>query len=110
MNTSVSVSFDRARTVLSTGFGLGVAFSMFCSVAQGGNPNPEWDDQWTSKESVFLTGHHQITFEDDFLKAGESYFSDDGSRIIFQGIPMPEVGEEALAHYLMYVEIGRAHV
>ncbi len=107
MNTSVSVSSDRARTALSLGFGLGVAVSMFCSVSIAGagaeNPNPEWDDQWTSKESVFLTGHRQITFEDDFLKAGESYFSDDGSRIIFQGIPMPKDGEEALAHYLMYV-------
>jgi len=103
MNTSVSVSSDRARTVLSMGFGLGVAFSMFCSVALAENPNPGWDDQWPDKEAVFLTGHHQITFEDDFLKAGESYFSDDGSRIIFQGIPIPKDGEETLTHYLMYV-------
>ncbi|MBL4810026.1 MAG: PD40 domain-containing protein [Phycisphaerales bacterium] len=99
MNTSVSVSFDRACTAL----GLGVAVSVLCSVSLAGNPNPEWDSEWSSNEAGFLTNHLQITDADRFVKAGEAYFSHDGSRIIFQGIPVPAEGDEALEHYLMYV-------
>lgn len=67
------------------------------------NPNPEWDDQWPTLESAFLTDYVELTFESMFVKAGESYFSHDGSMIIFQAIPNPQDGQEADAHYSMYV-------
>jgi len=103
MNTSVSRIADRARTVL----GLGVVVSMTCGSALAGgpvaNPNTEWDDQWAGAEAGFLTNHRQLTNTDRFVKAGESYFSHDGTRIIFQGIPVPAQGDEPLEHYQMYV-------
>lgn len=67
------------------------------------NPNPEWDDQWTTLESAFLTDYVELTSESMFVKAGESYFSPDGSMIIFQAIPNPQDGQKADAHYSMYV-------
>ena len=99
MNTSVSVLTDRACTLL----GLGVAVSFLSTAALASNPNPEWDDQWPTNEAGFLTNHQQLTSADQFIKAGESYFSHDGSRIIFQGIPVPAKGDETLEHYMMYV-------
>ncbi|MFM7260742.1 MAG: hypothetical protein ACKO3W_09080, partial [bacterium] len=50
-----------------------------------------------------VIGARQLTFTDRFIKAGESYFSPDGNRIIFQAIEVPE-GEEAPADfYAMFV-------
>ena len=71
--------------------------------AGGVNPNPSWDDQWPTLESSFLSDYVQLTFEDDFIKAGESYFSPSGNMLIFQAIPVPPEGETAGAHYAMYV-------
>jgi TolB protein len=99
MTTSVSLPTDCARALAISG----VAVSLFVASAMGANPNPEWDDQWESNERSFLTNHQQLTSEDQFVKAGESYFSHDGKRIIFQGIPVPAKGDEALEHYMMYV-------
>lgn len=45
----------------------------------------------------------QLTFARDFHKAGESYFSDDGTRVIFQAVEAPSEGEEPSPHYAMYV-------
>jgi TolB protein len=76
------------------------------SMAQDGsfvNPNPGWDDQWPTLESAYLSDFSQLTFASKFIKAGESYFSPDGSMIIFQAIPVPPEGEKAGAHYSMYV-------
>lgn len=67
------------------------------------NPNPSWDDQWSNLESEFLSDYVQLTSEQQFIKAGESYFSPDGKMVIFQAIPIPEDGEAAGAHYSMYV-------
>ena len=67
------------------------------------NPNPSWDDQWPTLESEFLSDQVQLTSEQQFIKAGESYFSPDGNMIIFQAIPTPPEGQEAGEHYLMYV-------
>lgn len=107
MNTSVSPLTDRAPALL----GMGVVVSLICSAAVAKepsasasvNPNPEWDAKWTQNERGFLKNHLQLTSEDQFVKAGESYFSHDGTRIIFQGIPVPAKGDEPLEHYLMYV-------
>ena len=67
------------------------------------NPNPQWDDGWIEAESAFLSGHRQLTFRDDFIKAGESYFSPDGDMVIFQAIEPPADGEDPSPHYGMYV-------
>lgn len=54
-------------------------------------------------EAPALTGHIQLTSRDDFLKAGEAYFSPDGAWIIFQATPAPAPGELADEHYSMYL-------
>jgi Tol biopolymer transport system component len=56
-----------------------------------------------AEEARFLTNPVQLTFADDFVKAGESYFSSDGRLIVFQGVPVPPEGEEPSPHYGMYV-------
>ncbi|MBO6513963.1 MAG: PD40 domain-containing protein [Phycisphaerales bacterium] len=99
MKKSVSVPTDRALNLMVSGF----AVSLFAVSALGSNPNPEWDNQWPIAEKGFLTNHVQLTTADRFMKAGESYFSHDGKRIIFQAIPTPAKGDEPLEHYMMYV-------
>ena len=58
---------------------------------------------WRQAEADILSGHTQLTFAEDFVKAGEAYFSADGERIIFQAVPIPPEGEEPSPHYSMYV-------
>ncbi len=73
------------------------------AIGQPVNPNPDWDSGWSEREAPFLTNHRQITSEQTFIKAGESYFSPDGNMIIFQGIEIPEDGGVPSAYYAMYV-------
>ncbi len=54
-------------------------------------------------EAPILTNIVQLTTNDQFLKAGEAYFSPDDSKIIFQATPVPEQGQEPTPHYEMYV-------
>ena len=54
-------------------------------------------------EQGILDNIVQLTFDDEFLKAGESYFSPDGSKIIFQGIKRPIDGQHPEAHYQMFI-------
>jgi TolB protein len=65
------------------------------------------DDQsapaWKEAESQTLRNHVQLTFSDRFAKAGESYFSPDNNRIVFQGVETPADGEAASEFYAMYV-------
>ncbi|MEL6795469.1 MAG: hypothetical protein AAFO89_01460 [Planctomycetota bacterium] len=57
-------------------------------------------------ESQFLTNPVQLTFAEDFVKAGESYFpSDFQGGIVFQGVPAPAQGEEPGEHYDMYLAL-----
>lgn len=45
-------------------------------------------DQWQSSEAALLTNIRQLTFESQgLMRSGESYFSPDGRRIIFQSYP-----------------------
>ena len=67
------------------------------------NPNPQWDDQWPALEANFFSNYLQLTSEQKYIKAGESYISPDGRMVIFQAIERPAAGEEALPHYSMYV-------
>jgi dipeptidyl aminopeptidase/acylaminoacyl peptidase len=50
-----------------------------------------------------VTGARQLTFPDRFVKAGESYFSPDGKRIVFQAIEVPAEGATADEFYAMFV-------
>lgn len=56
-----------------------------------------------SAERAFLADHVQLTFAEDFTRAGESYFDRSGRWIIFQATPQPLEGEEVSPHYEMYV-------
>lgn len=58
---------------------------------------------WREAEAQTLRNHVQLTFSDRFLKAGESYFSPDNSRIVFQAIETPAKGTAAEEFYAMYV-------
>ncbi|MBL4591230.1 MAG: PD40 domain-containing protein [Phycisphaerales bacterium] len=80
-----------------------VCTTSLCSGALASNPNPDWDADWEKNEERFLSDYVQLTSELDFLKAGESYFSLDGTHVIFQGIPVPKEGEEPNPYYSMYI-------
>ncbi len=58
---------------------------------------------WKREESPLLRNHVQLTLPEQFLKAGESYFSPDDSKIIFQAVAVPAIGEPAERYYQMYV-------
>ncbi len=45
----------------------------------------------------------QLTSPDQFIKAGENYFSPDGKQIVFQAIEKPAEGAEAEEFYSMFV-------
>jgi TolB protein len=54
-------------------------------------------------EAPILAGAVQLTFREQFVKAGESYFSPDGARVIFQAVPAGETGSPEDAGYSMFV-------
>lgn len=58
---------------------------------------------WSEAEQGVLANHVQLTFQDRFVKAGESYFSPDDSKIIFQAVETPETGDEPDPFYAMFV-------
>ena len=58
---------------------------------------------WKTAEPPVLTRHIQLTSRDQFVKAGEAYFSPDASWIIFQAVPIPEEGKQPDPFYSMYV-------
>lgn len=62
-------------------------------------PEPDWH----VAEAPLLAHHIQLTSRDEFVKAGEAYFSPDGEWIIFQAIAVPKAGEEPEPFYSMYV-------
>lgn len=51
----------------------------------------------------FLGEAHQLTFSDQFAKAGEAYFSPDGSKIVFQAVERVPDGEAEDPFYAMFV-------
>ena len=83
---------------------IAASFAAFsAAAAQPGRPNTGADLDWRSLEAPVLTDQVQLTSRDDFVKAGEAYFSHDMRRIIFQAVPVPQEGESEAQHYLMYV-------
>jgi len=53
-------------------------------------------------ERGYLKEPVQLTFREQFAKAGESYFSPDGKWIIFQATEAPKPGDEVGQFYAMY--------
>ncbi len=70
-----------------------------CAFAQSSQPSTDWREA----EKGILADWVQLTFSDRFIKAGESYFSPDNSKIIFQAVEKPEAGKAADDFYGMYV-------
>jgi hypothetical protein len=58
---------------------------------------------WAKAKRESLADQVQLTFSEKFVKAGESYFSPDAKRIIFQGVETPPAGDAADEFYAMYV-------
>ncbi len=58
---------------------------------------------WSESEASRLVDHVQLTFRDDYFRAGEGYFSADGTRVVYQAVPAPAEGEVADEFYAMYV-------
>jgi len=58
---------------------------------------------WRSAEAGILEHQTQLTHSTHFTKAGESYFSPDGRRVVFQAIEDPQDGREPDEFYAMFV-------
>ena len=65
--------------------------SLLCTTGDRDTPEP------------MLSHPIQLTFSSEFYKAGEAYFSDDGTRLIFQAVPAVGEGETPDDHYGMYI-------
>ena len=61
------------------------------------------DATWAGDEQGILRGHVQLTSSETFRKAGECYFSPDGSQIIFQAIEKKSDPAKEEPFYQMYV-------
>lgn len=66
-------------------------------------PPPAPPIDWREQEKGILANQVQLTFPDRFVKAGESYFSPDGARVIFQGVEVPPEGKQPEDFYGMFV-------
>lgn len=56
-----------------------------------------------SLESEFLSDHVQLTFDTEFVRAGEAYFCPRTQWVIFQAVPVPEEGQPTDPFYSMWV-------
>jgi hypothetical protein len=75
---------------------------------QDSKPGPEAPPaqpplDWKSLEAGVLSRHTELTKREQFVKAGEAYFSSDARWIIFQAIPVPASGKDPDPFYSMYV-------
>ncbi len=61
------------------------------------------ETDWREAERGFLENHLQLTSPDRFVKAGESYFSPDDSKVIFQAVEVPPAGQAPDEFYAMFV-------
>lgn len=66
-------------------------------------PTPPLD--YKTLEAPVLTQHVQLTFPEQFVKAGEAYFDhlDQPRWVVFQAIPVPPEGQGPDSNYSMYV-------
>lgn len=83
-----------------------VAILGMLSLAQpGGQPGEGVVNDDPAAEGKFLGEIRQLTFAEDFAKAGESYFSPAGRAVVFQAVPRPADGVDPDPHYGMYVAL-----
>lgn len=88
------------RTTFLRAFaGLAVFTTCAAGAWPAGNPEPEW----VRAEAPLLVDHVQLTSRDEFVRAGESYFSPCGTWIIFQAVPVPVAGGDEEPFYGMYI-------
>ena len=73
---------------------LNIALILICSLLSS---SEQTSSATPLKEVVMLTNSKQ------FVKAGESYISPDGKKIVFQAIPTPEEGASPDQYYSMYL-------
>jgi TolB protein len=96
------VTFQSSLLALSLVLGCDVP----TAVEQGGG-RPEAAFQqptdWREAEKYVLADHVQLTSADRFVKAGESYFSPDDRKIIFQAVEQPPAGKNADDFYAMFI-------
>jgi len=79
-----------------------------CAVFSLQPATPGTPTDWRAEESPLLADHVQLTTRAEFIKAGEAYFNADGTRVIFQAIPVPPAGAAPDQFYSMYVgELSR---
>ena len=74
----------------------------------GGHPSmagarPSAAASWREAEAETLSHQVQLTFADQFYKAGEAYLSPQGDRIMFQAIEPPTTEEEPPEIFEMYI-------
>ncbi len=74
-----------------------------CVLAQPTDGMPDEPINWQEAEAGILANQVQLTFADRFVKAGESYFSPDDSKVIFQAVELPPAGQAADPFYAMIV-------
>ena len=82
-----------------------ISASLLLAVSATGStapPTSGGSDDWRVDEASNLVDPVQLTFNDRFVKAGESYFSPDGERVIFQAVEQVE-GEPPADFYAMFV-------
>ncbi|MCH2161364.1 MAG: hypothetical protein MK085_05775 [Phycisphaerales bacterium] len=77
-----------------------IAIILFLSVSTMAQTASE---DWKVEEAAWLKDPVQLTFNDRFVKAGEAYFSPDGSKVIFQAVEQPPPGSEPAEFYAMFV-------
>lgn len=87
----------RATTILKSF----VLVSTFALTA-GAQETPA-SEEWKESEAVWLANPVQLTSHADFVKAGEGYFSPDGSKVIFQAVEQVAPGNEPDEFYAMFV-------
>jgi hypothetical protein len=88
--------------------GIAVASLLMCAPpsrasAQGSPQATHISEKWRDAEKGILADWVQLTFSDRFVKAGESYFSPDDSKIIFQAVEKPAEGQTPDDFYAMFV-------
>src|SRR5262245_5979167 len=75
--------------------------ALFSQAPPSASASPPID--WRTAEQRVLRNHVQLTFSDRFIKAGESYFSPDATRIVFQAVETPEPGKQPEDFYSMFI-------
>lgn len=89
----------RAACLIVTALG-GITSACVAQTQPASRPQPV---DWREQEKGILANQVQLTFPDRFVKAGESYFSPDDSKIIFQAVATPPPGEAEEPFYGMFV-------